>query len=370
VKPYILSDPPSIRIAQNGFPPNDLSPTPAPSLRTNHVELAAAETINGLEDRIAHLEACHTQISLELDITRETLCCECSNRRDSVLSDKPRSPKAHDTFSRDDTMRFLKANHAKNAALSRSLDQHTQLNKSLVSDLQMEHLSRGAFEEEIRCRKALNTAFTGQDRTVSPQGFPDVGTISYCENTLYLLRKDLASIHDDLYDTRRKLATSDNQCDTLKKKVSSLQRSITICVDEAAKALDVERELRSEIQARLQDILEVNEGLRNKWSANDTLTDTELLTEPWNGGHGVQRVEERTAVVSQSSLSQEYPAKESGRDFEEIPQAQQLRKRIALLAEEVERYKAREVDLGMAQRELLIDVQMKSSAFQVGLFIL
>jgi hypothetical protein len=368
VKPYSLSRPPSVRITQNGFPSNHLSPSPAPPLRANHLDVAATETINGLEDHIAHLEVSHTQISLELDTTRETLFRERSTRRDSTLSTPSQSPEHHDMFGCDDTLKLLKATRAKNAALSRSLDQQVHLNKSLTDDLEVERFARGAVEEEVKCLKALNMAFSEQNRTfasraVSPQDFPDLGTTGYYENTLYLLRKDLASIHDELCITKRKLAASDNQCCELRKKVSSLQRSITICVDETAKALDVERELRYEIQARLQDAVEANEDLRSKWSADETLTNAELLTEPWERWpSGIRNVEER---VSPGSFSLESTPKETGRNFEEMSHAQQLQRRIAFLAEEVERYKSREVDIGMAQRELFIDVQMKSSAYQV-----
>jgi len=72
----------------------------------------------------------------------------------------------------------------------------------------------------------------------------------------------LISTRDELHITQTRLAASVRQCTTLTERMASLQANITLCVDESARALEVERELRADIELRMREMLVENEALR------------------------------------------------------------------------------------------------------------
>ncbi|KAF7968271.1 hypothetical protein HWV62_31061 [Athelia sp. TMB] len=68
------------------------------------------------------------------------------------------------------------------------------------------------------------------------------------------LRNKVATIQDEFYITKERLATAEQRCDAFSKKLSSLQANFTMCVDECSRALAMERELRYEIETRLHNL--------------------------------------------------------------------------------------------------------------------
>jgi hypothetical protein len=72
------------------------------------------------------------------------------------------------------------------------------------------------------------------------------------------IRRKFVTVQSELDLTNDKLSASENRCNTLLERVSSLQRNIITCVDESAKALEVERELRFEIEDKLLELSSLN----------------------------------------------------------------------------------------------------------------
>ncbi|KAJ4000799.1 hypothetical protein F5050DRAFT_1728916 [Lentinula boryana] len=78
------------------------------------------------------------------------------------------------------------------------------------------------------------------------------------------LRAQLVAARDELHVARRCLEVSQERCEELENRVASLQHNMTQCLDSSAQALEVERELRAEIEKYSQDLEEDNTRLKDE----------------------------------------------------------------------------------------------------------
>ncbi|KAF5391408.1 hypothetical protein D9757_001904 [Collybiopsis confluens] len=76
------------------------------------------------------------------------------------------------------------------------------------------------------------------------------------------LRAQLVAARDELHITRRCLEASENKCKELDSRVSSLQTNMSQCLDSSARALDVERGLRAEVEEYSRTLEEENSRLK------------------------------------------------------------------------------------------------------------
>lgn len=78
------------------------------------------------------------------------------------------------------------------------------------------------------------------------------------------LKVQLASSREELNTVQAKLEEADQRCEDVTARVSILQRTLEECLDSSARALELERSLRSETEGRLCDALAANEHLETE----------------------------------------------------------------------------------------------------------
>ncbi|KAJ3856023.1 hypothetical protein EV368DRAFT_61996 [Lentinula lateritia] len=139
---------------------------------------------------------------------------------------------------------------------------------SLMTKSQADDWMRGVLEEELR--KQRSKQGSPDNNSCHPH---DISTRSHVHQisvpaiTLEHqgpLRAQLVAAQDKLYITQRCLEVSEKQCEELENRVSSLQRNMTQCLDSSAQALELERELRAEVEENSRSLAEENSRLHNK----------------------------------------------------------------------------------------------------------
>jgi hypothetical protein len=78
------------------------------------------------------------------------------------------------------------------------------------------------------------------------------------------LRAELVSTRDELHITQVRLSTSDQQCATLTRRVTALQEQLVMCLDSSSQALEVERELRADVEERSRVLAEENGAMKTR----------------------------------------------------------------------------------------------------------
>lgn len=286
---------------------------------------AALELVLGFEERIAHIESRHTRISVELEATREALFTEREERsRNSSISSYSQQSAPLDgqivhtnlnyQRKRDDLLNSLKTLRGQNALLSRSLREKEDSYASLKADLEAERAARiaaeeevgslssinftllehnkllfgrdsalqedisslitksqaddwmrGVLEEELRHSRGASPAVNAADAKL-PSPRPTLGITLEHQGTL---RAQLVSTRDELHISQQRLAESEKQCTLLNERVTSLQQQVNLCVDSSAHALEMERELRAEIEGHVQELMDENSLLKNQKAPTD-----------------------------------------------------------------------------------------------------
>ncbi|KAJ6502561.1 hypothetical protein C8R45DRAFT_976996 [Mycena sanguinolenta] len=284
------------------------------------------ELILDFESRIAELESRHTMISVELEETRDALNSERAARRTSnrfsTLSlsrfssisssgsdgGSDQNDADYERRLRDELQETVKKIRAQNALISRSLRQKEETCTSLSTALEEERSARRAADDEVARLTAANFTLlehnkllVGRDATLqedisslitksqadewmrgvleaelhrrgppSPEHANEASSPPKAERpTLTLenqgnLRAELVSTRDELHITKVRLATSEKECATLTKRVSALQKELVMCLDSSSQALEVERELRADVEERFMDMADKNDGLKTR----------------------------------------------------------------------------------------------------------
>ncbi|KAJ7343497.1 hypothetical protein DFH08DRAFT_228899 [Mycena albidolilacea] len=288
---------------------------------------ATLELILDFESRIAELESRHTRISVELEETRDALNSERAKRRSSNRfstlsharfssisssshdSDGPGSEQNDADYERrlrDELQDTLKKIRAQNALISRSLRQKEETCVSLSTTLEEERSARKAADEEVTRLTAANFTLlehnkllVGRDAalqedisalvtksqadewmrgvletelhrrgppssesTYEPHPEPERPTLTLEHQGN--LRAELVSTRDELHITQVRLATSERERTTLTQRVSALQKQLVMCLDSSSQALDVERELRADVEERSRGLADENATLKTR----------------------------------------------------------------------------------------------------------
>ena len=196
-------------------------------------------------------------------------------------------------------------------------------------------------------------------------GLPERPTI---ESRQAAVRVELIAAQDKLHIAERKFAVAVQRCDKLSTTVASLQQHIITCVDECSAALEVERELRYEVEARVQDLL-----CELAFKTHGGLADTGVIGKTTSGAwketsSHVQQMDsiaiaafERCDMLEKESLKQndlirELSAKVAAQDG--------LQNELAELKGKVTRYQGMEAELRMKVREHRTDIRQKIKAGQ------
>ncbi|KAF7363435.1 hypothetical protein MSAN_00999300 [Mycena sanguinolenta] len=295
------------------------------------------ELILDFESRIAELESRHTMISVELEETRDALNSERAARRtsnrfstlslsrfSSISSSSDGGSDQNDADYerrlRDELQETLKKIRAQNALISRSLRQKEETCTSLSTALEEERSARKAAADEVARLTAANFTLlehnkllVGRDAALQEdisslitKSQADEWMRGVLETELHRrsppspehaneafsapqprrpsltlehqgdLRAELVSARDELHITQVRLATSEKECAALTQRVSALQRELVMCLDSSSQALEVERELRADVEERFREMADEKDGLKTRLT---------LLEEVFPDGH-------------------------------------------------------------------------------------
>ncbi|KAJ4469444.1 hypothetical protein C8J55DRAFT_608523 [Lentinula edodes] len=136
---------------------------------------------------------------------------------------------------------------------------------SLMTKSQADDWMRGVLEEELRKQRSKQSSPDDNSHDISTS--PHVRQISVPAITLEHqgpLRAQLVAAQDKQFIAQRCLEVSEKQCEELENRISSLQRNITQCLDSSAQALELERELRAEVEEYSRSLAEENSRLQDK----------------------------------------------------------------------------------------------------------
>lgn len=392
------SSPPSVHLIQGAFPSLqsnltqsdfELSPTPVsrqalrPQRRPYEDSSAATrELLLGFQDRIAHLESSHTQISVELDLTRDALIGERKERKAKHERESNPPPpflltdRADTTTREEELTASLKKMRGQNAVFSRTLREREANIASLKQALEVERQARLDAETETTRLSSVNSTLLEHNRLLANRDSAlqeDISSLvakSYADDWMRkvleaeldyarqigpteldeecrrlgigikpveqgenqnqiassssiadlcnpkrdsssqrtlgitiehpgVLRSALVSAKDELAICQSQLAVSEQKSTLLSERIESLQRNITLCVDESARVLEVERELRGDVEVRLlfasREISELKENLRK---AEAQLEEIRPLAEAWS--RKIMEIHEIEEIVRRS----------------------------------------------------------------------
>lgn len=208
---------------------------------------------------------------------------------------------------------------------------------SMVTKSYADHWTRLALEDELRRVRSGRTSENDvvnlishsrhsnlerhhtQDIIMDPllrtAGGTNVSESAYLtiESNQAALRLKLVAAQDKLQVAEQKLVVALDRCHTLSGKVSSLQNYITTCVDKCGAALEVERQLRYDIEARMQNLPYEELVLKSQEPIDDSgNTDSRTSVGVWTQSTGhVQQMNliaiaafERCDILEKENLKQ------------------------------------------------------------------
>jgi len=187
------------------------------------------------------------------------------------------------------------------------------------------------------------------------------------------LRAQLVVVQDELHITKRQLAVTEQRRHNLSAKVTFLQEHITTCVDECGAALEVERELRYELEDRVHELLcetmvlkgqaKVIEGgvdRQKTFIGRGALQEADKQANQPSGA--TVAVFERCNTLEKENLKQNDLVRELS---EKIINHEDLQTEATKLKGDVTRYKKIVTALQMKEKERTVDMRLKAKAGQV-----
>ncbi|KAJ7632605.1 hypothetical protein FB45DRAFT_912917 [Roridomyces roridus] len=266
------------------------------------------ELVLDFESRIAQLESRHNRISVELEETRDTLNNERAEHRsshrfstfsharfssDSSPANNSENAVDYERRLREELQDTLKKIRAQNATLARSVEEERSARTtaeeeverlSAANSILFEHnkllAGRDAAlqeditslltksEEEERVRGVLEAELLLRTPLVSPMPECPPAVIGEPQGSL---RTELVAIRDELHFTQGRLSTSERECASLKERISALQKQLVLSLDSSSQALEVERELRADIEQRAQRLVDENTDLKGRLGSLEEL---------------------------------------------------------------------------------------------------
>ncbi|KAJ7940651.1 hypothetical protein B0H13DRAFT_1939141 [Mycena leptocephala] len=131
---------------------------------------------------------------------------------------------------------------------------------SLVTKSRADEWMRGVLEAELRRRGPTNSDGVNEMSEPHPEADRPTLTLEHQGD----LRAELVSARDELHITQVRLSTSDQQCATLTRRVTALQEQLVMCLDSSSQALEVERELRADVEERSRVLAEENGAMKTR----------------------------------------------------------------------------------------------------------
>lgn len=185
------------------------------------------------------------------------------------------------------------------------------------------------------------------------------------------LRAQLVAVQDELHVTKRQLSVAEQRCDALSAKATSLQEHIFTCVDECGAALEVERELRYEVEARVHALLCETMALKSQAKLIGDGTDCQRMSmDVWKetSGHAHQMsgiaaaALERCDTLEKENLKQKDLIHELS---ERLATHEGLQTESKKLNSDIKRYHKKLIALQMKEKERAVDRQLQIKAVQV-----
>ncbi|KAJ7685170.1 hypothetical protein DFH06DRAFT_1157682 [Mycena polygramma] len=214
-----------------------------------------------LQDSLKKIRSQNALISRSLR-QKEESCASLSN----ALEEERSARKAADKeVARLSSANFTLLEHNKllvgrDAALQQDIS-------TLITKSQADEWMRGVLETELRRRGPPNLDASNQ--LSEPQPEPDRPSVGITLEDQGNLRAELVSTRDELHIAQIRLSTSEQQCATLTQRVSSLQKQLVMCLDSSSQALEVERELRADVEERSRGLAEENFALKTRLTSLD-----------------------------------------------------------------------------------------------------
>ncbi|KAF7304871.1 hypothetical protein MKEN_01201300 [Mycena kentingensis (nom. inval.)] len=306
-------------------------PSPSPSSRTNRprpksyggaLTVEALELVLDFESRMAAMESKHSRVCAELEEARDALSSERASRRSthrfstlsharfsSVSSSTTHGSDGADEVNdieyerrlRNELQETLKKIRAQNDAVTRSLRQQEDANSSLMAALEEERAARKTVEEEFARLSTLNLTLFEHNKLLAGRDAAlqeDISTLMTKAQAEKCMRAaleaelsrrsttpspaietaELTSVREELQQATDRLSSAEDECAILRERVSTLQHQLVMCVDSSSQAIELERELRSDMEERARVLEEENITLRARL---DIATPDEMTPGAW-----------------------------------------------------------------------------------------
>ncbi|KAJ6547551.1 hypothetical protein B0H19DRAFT_1379798 [Mycena capillaripes] len=224
-----------------------------------------------LQDSLKKIRAQNALISRSLRQKEET----CASLSTSLEEERLARKAADEEVARLSAVNFTLLEHNKllvgrDAALQEDIS-------SLITKSQADEWMRGVLEAELRRRGPPNSDSVNEVLEPQPEPERPVLTLEHQGN----LRAELVSARDELHITQVRLSTSEQQCATLTQRVSALQKQLVMCLDSSSQALDVERELRADVEERSRGLAEENSALKTRLTSLEEAFPDGQAPEAW-----------------------------------------------------------------------------------------
>ncbi|KAJ6596881.1 hypothetical protein DFH09DRAFT_1133007 [Mycena vulgaris] len=207
-----------------------------------------------LQDSLKKMRAQNAMISRSLRQKEES----CASLSTALEEERSARKTADDEVARLSALNFTLLEHNKllvgrDAALQEDIS-------SLITKSQADEWMRGVLEAELRRRGPANSDSINEVSQPPPEADrPTLGITLEHQGTL---RAELVSTRDELHIAQVRLSTNEQQCTILTQRVSSLQKQLVMCLDSSSQALEVERDLRADVEERSRVLAEENGALK------------------------------------------------------------------------------------------------------------
>ncbi|KAJ7219260.1 hypothetical protein GGX14DRAFT_435391, partial [Mycena pura] len=219
-----------------------------------------------LQDSLKKIRAQNAMISRSLRQKEET----CTSLSSALENERSARKAADDEVARLSALNFTLLEHNKllagrDAALQEDI-------ASLITKAKADEWMRGVLEAELR-RRPLNS--NSANETSEPPPEADRPTVGITLEHQGSLRSELVSARDELHITKVRLTTVEEECTALRQRVSALQQQLVTCLDSSSHALEVERELRADVEERARVLADENVTLNTRLASSRGLASLE-----------------------------------------------------------------------------------------------
>ncbi|KAF7338307.1 hypothetical protein MVEN_02056100 [Mycena venus] len=224
-----------------------------------------------LQDTLKKIRAQNALISRSLRQKEET----CASLSTALEEERSARMAADEEVAKLTTANFTLLEHNK-LLVGRDAALQTDIS-ALITKSQADEWMRGVLEAELRRRGPPNSE--PLDDATEPLPEPDRPTLTLEDQGN--LRAELVSTRDELHITQIRLATSEKECTALTQRVSALQKQLVMCLDSSSQALEVERELRADVEERSRVLVEENSTLKTRLTSLEEVFPDGQAPEAW-----------------------------------------------------------------------------------------